>query len=373
MSVVRKRQLKPDSKGRYRPYVGWKLGDDGTRRQHRFNLGGDRKEAERRYARIQALYDDDCRLSAKASLEAQQRATAEGLHFYGPSPGCWSPRAFQYAQQIADGATAIEMSLDPWCTGTVDPRSIVELQQGIEHARRDYPSLDFVPSDPAAYDASAQQNQAIVLDRLQKLEADLRRMGALTSGTPRIQRLVGITVSKALDLFEASLIESPKHKTATGGVSAWGKTRTDQCKSLRFYHAAFLNLDLGQLNKAECEQMIEELANRPLTQRGKSLTQKSARNMIYITRLFLEWLDGTDSIDWELPRKFNLSKRVRYRALEVAEVKEEVTTIPMDHLKTIIAKATEREKLYIGLAINCAYGADQLGRLQCDWIKWENK
>ena len=267
MSVVRKRRLKPDSKGRYRPYIGWKLGDDGTRRQHRFNLGTDRKEAERRYARIQALYDDDCRLSAEAPLEAQQRATVAG---------CWSPRAFQYAQQIADGATAIEMSLDPWQTGSVDPRSIVELQRGIEHARRDYPSLDFVPDDPAVYDASAQQNQAIVLDRLQKLEAELRQMGALASGTPTIQRLVGVTVGKALDIFEESLTNSPKHKTATGGVSAWGKTRTDQCKSLRFYHAAFLNLDLGQLNKSRmrtndcgsCQQAVDATRETPYAEIG---------------------------------------------------------------------------------------------------------
>jgi len=43
---ARKTDLRPDAKGRYRPYLGWKAGDDGVRRQHRFNLGTDRKEAE---------------------------------------------------------------------------------------------------------------------------------------------------------------------------------------------------------------------------------------------------------------------------------------------------------------------------------------
>ncbi len=39
----------PDSAGRYRPYVGWKIGGDFQRRQQRFNFGTVRKEAERRY------------------------------------------------------------------------------------------------------------------------------------------------------------------------------------------------------------------------------------------------------------------------------------------------------------------------------------
>jgi hypothetical protein len=54
--TLRKTQLKPDAKGRYRPYLGWKVGDDGKRRQHRFNLGTDRKEADRRTARLRELW-----------------------------------------------------------------------------------------------------------------------------------------------------------------------------------------------------------------------------------------------------------------------------------------------------------------------------
>ncbi len=52
----RKNDLRPDAKGRYRPYLGWKIGENGVRRQHRFNLGSDRKEAEARMARLRELW-----------------------------------------------------------------------------------------------------------------------------------------------------------------------------------------------------------------------------------------------------------------------------------------------------------------------------
>ena len=75
----RNRDLSPDPQGRYRPYLGWKLGEDGTRRQHRFNLGTDKREAEKRFARIKELYDDNCRLSRKT---------------YGRPWPCPSPRSW---------------------------------------------------------------------------------------------------------------------------------------------------------------------------------------------------------------------------------------------------------------------------------------
>ena len=51
-----KNDLRPDAKGKYRPYLGWKIGEDGVRRQHRFNLGTDHKEAEARMPRLRELW-----------------------------------------------------------------------------------------------------------------------------------------------------------------------------------------------------------------------------------------------------------------------------------------------------------------------------
>jgi hypothetical protein len=79
---ARNRDLRPDPQGRYRPYLGW---EDGERRQHRFNLGTDKREAERRFAKLRELYD-------------------ENLRVYDPGgQQLWSPLALSYAEKIARG------------------------------------------------------------------------------------------------------------------------------------------------------------------------------------------------------------------------------------------------------------------------------
>ena len=61
----RKNDLRPDAKGRYRPYLGWKDAEDGVRRHHRFNLGSDCKEAEARMARLRELWAETEKLGGE--------------------------------------------------------------------------------------------------------------------------------------------------------------------------------------------------------------------------------------------------------------------------------------------------------------------
>jgi len=82
---ARNTDLKADAQGRYRPYLGWKLGDDGVRRQHRFNLGTDRKEAERRMARLRELWAENEEVAGEPT---------------------WTPFALSWGNQIAQGVNA---------------------------------------------------------------------------------------------------------------------------------------------------------------------------------------------------------------------------------------------------------------------------
>lgn len=83
--AARNRDLRPDPQGRYRPYLGWKVGVDDERRQHRFNLGTDKREAERRFAKLRELYDENLRVYGSGGQEL------------------WSPLALSYAEKIARG------------------------------------------------------------------------------------------------------------------------------------------------------------------------------------------------------------------------------------------------------------------------------
>ena len=102
--ATRKRGLGADAHGRYRPCVGWyqdyhtdEVGRviwDGMRRQPRSNLGTDRKEAERRLARIRNLYEDNCKIM-------------------GSDP--WSPQALAFAKIRARGERIVYPLLADLC------------------------------------------------------------------------------------------------------------------------------------------------------------------------------------------------------------------------------------------------------------------
>ena len=81
LMATRNRDLRPDAKGRYRPYVGWYEGRfrNEERRQPRFNLGTDLKEAERRLARIRELYEDNCRVVKRDVWSAQALGFAKDI------------------------------------------------------------------------------------------------------------------------------------------------------------------------------------------------------------------------------------------------------------------------------------------------------
>src|SRR5690606_25447107 len=90
-------------------------------------------------------------------------------------------------------------------------------------------------------------------------------------------------------------------------------------------------------------------------------------------RSFFRWLDKHDGFQWDLPRKFDLQKKIDYRKPDAEErlrirMERENVTIPLDHLKIIAEYGTPLERLYVFLALNCAYGADQLGRLRTEWL-----
>jgi len=93
--AIRRRPLKPDPKGYFRPYLGFFLQADPdplkrnpSKKQPRFNLGKDKNEAERRMNRLYQVWDEN--VEANDGLEA------------------WSPLALSFAQQVAAGVFQIQ-------------------------------------------------------------------------------------------------------------------------------------------------------------------------------------------------------------------------------------------------------------------------
>src|SRR5436309_15496106 len=115
--TTRQRELKPDPRGWYRPRIGWvRWGDEPT--QPRFNLGTDRKEAERRYAKIQELYEENCRVNGEDQ---------------------WSPRALSFARELASGKKVIEYPPPSEEDGLEDPQ--LEYAQMMQVDQDRFPSI----------------------------------------------------------------------------------------------------------------------------------------------------------------------------------------------------------------------------------------
>src|SRR5262249_61873620 len=55
--MARKEELGRDPEGRYRRYIGWKLGNGTRPIQHLFRLGRDGAEAQRRNMRLERLWE----------------------------------------------------------------------------------------------------------------------------------------------------------------------------------------------------------------------------------------------------------------------------------------------------------------------------
>jgi hypothetical protein len=197
---TRRRELKPDSNGYYRPYVGFKLlqkTDDPKEmirialnphlqqwRQHRFNLGTDKREVERRYARIQELFAESCRVA-----EVDE----------------WTDFALYAATLIARGIYRILFLFDRQrLDDHQDPAA--EYAQMVEICRRQHPSLEIVPEDPALYEIGRKRNKEYEIETVQysmrPTETVLKDWGIIGQNAHLPNRVVTGMLHEALDVYQ---------------------------------------------------------------------------------------------------------------------------------------------------------------------------
>lgn len=80
---VRRRTLKTDKQGRYRHYLGYRV----DAKHHRFNLGTEKAEAQRRMNRLYELWDENVTVNGEE---------------------VWSPLALDFAKDLASGKRKVE-------------------------------------------------------------------------------------------------------------------------------------------------------------------------------------------------------------------------------------------------------------------------
>lgn len=333
----RNRDLSPDPQGRYRPYLGWKIGEDGKKRQHRFNLGTDRKEAERRLAKLRELYDENC-LVVREDL--------------------WSPLALSYAEEIAKGRHRITYFPPPPELCIEDP--VTDYAQMLQVDRDRFPSLDLIPSDPVLHAESVRRGQqGVVRDRIRELEAELRELGALGSKESLPEELMPGSLHEAFDDYEAS-IAGHNVRPGSSDLTPYGRLRLARVKRFRKAHD---DIPLSALTHDACTAMAAYWRGRPIGMRGVT-SRDNARHHVGELIRFFKWLDRTGKYRWRMPS--GLGHIDRKVGKTDAERKLSVITkrvYSVEQLAIINKHATPTERLLLYLGLNCAMGAAEMGRL----------
>lgn len=312
------------------------------RRQPRFNLGTDLKEAERRVARIRELYEDNCRIT-KSDL--------------------WAPLALSFAKEIAKGARRIVYPSFSEVMETDDP--LLEYAQMHHNIREMFPSIEF-EADPQVYTESLKRNREYVGGHLDALQRELQQEGALPPKTDLPREFISGLLYEALDTYEQQDIRQHNVVPGSSQLTSYGQRRLDRVKRFREHHA---NVALYSLNFDECKAMLDHWRTRPPRNDGKPTSRDNSRHHVGELMRFFKWLDSSSSYRWVMPRglervdrkvpKTEGERRLASRMKEVYSVEE---------LALLSAHATPFDRLTLYVGLNCAMGAAELGRITLDDI-----
>lgn len=341
---TRKTTLRKNSRGWIPKEVGYL--DRAKRRQPKFNLGTDEKEAQKRLARIQELFDD-C-----------QRCT--GLPV-------WTNFGLYAAKLLAKGIYQIPLPFDRDEEEEVQGHETLEdicanYVQTLRAEQARYPSIQIVPTDEDVYAYGVRLNASLEQAVLSLKEHDLKEEGIITSGRKYPEKFVSGTLHEAFDRY-VSHIQKTENKLDNETLKPAQRKRIEYVEVLKEHHADRPLMDLSSYDAIA--EMIGYWANRPEYKPGKRYKPTTARHRRKELERFLRWLDLTSEFNWEMPRG---GDRIRVRTVELeedhesAELLTKVVYTP-DQLGVLATHATDFERLLLLVGVNCAFGAAEIGRL----------
>ena len=342
MATRQRKSWKPKSNGQYTRNLGWKLDRfTGKYIQHKFYLGTDPKQADRRKQRLEELWEH-----IERTHTGEQRPT-------------WDSLTLRIAKAFARGEVQIVIERQ-W------PNSPEAYARYLNRLTAAFPMVWFVPEDSSSYKAGHSANVAMVqaqLDKIEEQKRTLQKKHARTGNTPAgsITVSAGETLHKALDAY----IEWIK----TGRVTAGAKTRSGQAERLKERHA---DIPLSSLNYDACEAIIQFWRNRPPVKgTARPIAGVTAENHIYEFKRFCRWLHRSQRFNWRKPEDFDeIETRVPETPEEIQAraTTEQVETFTLEELCILNGYATPLERLLLLLGLNCGFGGAESGTLTFNQI-----
>jgi len=365
----------PDAQGQYARQLGWKIDPQGRRVQHKFRLGTDRKEAQRRDDRLRAVWEQ---------VEAQ---------FHGDQP-VWDSRTLEIARQLAKGADIIRLAPDPADELPGD------YARRLQETQNRFATLRFTPTDRQRYvqgigDRAYDLREILVMDNPydeffgQKEARDLllapplqpeslamaNNTGLSTVMFPTVQSHTpqvpndGATLHQAIDAY-IQWIKKNYFDPDLNDITEYAHTKIGQMETLKSRHK---DVPLCEVDFDFIEEMYRFWRQRPYKKpRGEKakkkkqerISRESVRHYIGELHRFFKWLHRTKAFAWRKPDDFDdIDRSVPQDADSIKKRIRGVDTFSLEELCLLNRYATPIQRLYLMLALNCGFGAKEIATL----------
>ena len=298
--------------------------------QPKFYLGHDRELATQRLARIAALWE-----------------VVEELHASGKRPGLptWDPEHLEMAKALAKGE-APQIGKGDYEPPEDYYRRVNQVAVRLE--------AKVEPAHPFLYDTGRDDIRARLGEDRDKLTTGAR-------GDHGGREPTGQALHQALRAYQGYV--EREYRDADGTISDNGKTKVTQIRAIMAYVP---DADLADLDFSGSDEIFGIFRRRPASKRyGTPMARKSCTNYIGELGRFFRWLHLSGEFRWRKPEDFDLIRRTPRELDEDSE--KEAADIPVwtvAQLKVLNEYATPIERIFLLPGLNCAYGADQAGRLR---------
>ena len=170
------------------------------------------------------------------------------------------------------------------------------------------------------------------------------------------------TLHEALDA-RSDHLEATGNRDQDGNLVSRIRKCRDRLRYLKDHHE---NLPLWQLTLPVIDKMAACWRNRPMTARKTRTSWDHAHDMNKELFRFLEWLDGNLDFRWTQPKGVEKIRRSPIKLpeddnQEAFQTAKKDTYTP-DHLAVLIRNTDALGRAIIGVCVNCAFGASEIGQ-----------
>lgn len=340
----RKTKLKRNARGVFTRELGYL--DRVRRKQPKFSLGTDEKQAEIRVARISEVFDE-CRRITDLPM--------------------WTDFGLYAARLIGRGIYRIPYQPEWDLLGVIEDEPTLEDKcaeyvQMLRVRQAEHPSLEIVPSEEEMYAYGVGLNRAFETAVVKNMEKHFSELGVLSSERRYPEQIVAGTLHEAFDAY-VERIKSTGHRLSDNTLKYSQRKRIKYVQVLKEQHEDRPLMMMTDFDSIE--DMLGHWGKRPEYAKGKRYNPTSARHRLKELQRFLKWLDRTSEFNWQLPPKAD-TIRVEFVELEEDHASSELLTKKVytpQQLGVIARYAKDLDRLLLLSGVNCAFGAAEVGRL----------